>query len=391
MTSKQSLTAARWAVLIMFFINGASFANFVARIPEFQSRFDLTAAQLGLTLMGGSVGVLSALTFTSSLVARFGSRAVTIFGAVGLYLALPLIAVMPHPIALWVALFLLGMFMTMMDVAMNAQGVEVERGLGKPVMSSFHGAWSIGAAVGAAMGAGTVSLHMPALIHFSIATMIFLTLGLIGSRWLLHVEGEQGERQPPFQIPPRVLWPLGAIAFCSGIGEGSMGDWSAVYLTKVLNSSPALAAMGFTTFTTAMTIGRLSGDWITERLNRVLVVRVGGLVAGVGLLAAMLFPSIPSTFIGFTAMGIGLANVIPLAYSASGRVPGISPSQGISGVATIGYGAFLAGPPLVGALAQATSYRIALGLVAVIVLAIFVFANAIASTERASQVVVAEG
>lgn len=364
----------------MFFINGALFANWVSRIPEFQDRFALDEGALGLTLLGISAGVITALALASGLIARFSSRVMTMMAGVALSLSLPLIALTPHPLALWISLYLFGALMSTMDVSMNAQGVEVERRIGRPVMSSFHGAWSIGGAVGAAMGAGMASLKLDPLPHFAIAAAIFLVATLVAGRGL-PIEHEMGRTasgaaEPVFQIPARALWPLGAVAFCSAIGEGSMGDWSAVYLENVVRASPQTAALGYAAFQTTMTIGRFSGDWLAARLEPVRLVRIGGVIAAAGLLTAMLIPQVPVVLIGFALVGLGVANVIPLAFSAAGRMPGITSSKGIAGVATIGYAGFLAGPPFIGLIADRTSLSFALSLAALLVASIVLFAGA---------------
>jgi len=382
----------RFAVLTMFFVNGALFANWVARIPEFQSKFDLSEGELGLVLLCGSVGVLVGLALTSSIIAQFGSRKVTTFGAVIMAVAGFLLTIMPHPLALGAGLLFMGAFQSAMDVAMNAQGVEVERRSQKPLMSSFHAAYSIGNVAGAAIGAGMAQLAVSLPVHFAIVSVVFGGLAVFASQSMLDIQSEtSGKREAPFQIPARVLWPIGLIAFCSGLGEGSMGDWSAVYLKKIVGTEASVAAFGFAAFSIMMTIGRFSGDWLTSRIRSTRIVRFGGLIAGLGLLLAVLVPETPIVLLGFAAVGIGLANVIPLAFSAAGNTPGISSSRGLAGVATIGYAAFLAGPPLVGMIADALSLRVSLGMIAALVGLIFVFADAIQPRREAAQPVVVAG
>lgn len=364
-----SLRMARWAVLAMFFANGALFANWLSRIPQIQANLAMSEGQLGLALMGLAVGVLTALSIAGGLIARFGSRAVTAVGGVLLCLLLPLLALMPNAVALGVNLFLFGAAMSTMDVAMNAQGVDVERVLGRSVMSSFHAAFSIGGFAGAAIGAVMAYLGIGPTLHFVMAGAAFLLLILLAAPRLLPVapESEPDLSDPVFRLPARALWPLGAVAFCSATGEGAIADWSAVYLKSVVGTTDSIAAIGFAAFSITMTGGRLLGDKLAMRFGGATLVRAGGVAASVGLLLAILLPQAAPVLLGFAAVGAGLSIVVPLAFSAAGNVPNLSAGVGIAGVATIGYAGFLAGPPAIGLVAEATSLRVAMLLVLLLV------------------------
>lgn len=369
----------RISVLLMFFLNGSLLANWVSRIPAIKDDLDLSDGELGVVLLGMAVGVLTALSLAGGLIARFGSRKTTIAGAALTCLLLPPLALMPHPVALWINLFFFGGTMSVMDIAMNTQGIEVERRSGKALMSSFHAAFSIGGFVGAALGAGMAALDLSPLLHFTIITAVFLAL-LFPSASALIVEETRprAEKRPSvFQLPPRALWPLGAVAFCSTVGEGAMGDWSAVYLKDVVLTSASVAAFGYAAFSLTMTIGRLLGDGLATRFGPVILVRVGGLLASLGLLAAIALPETGIVLIGFAAVGVGLSIAVPLVYSAAGNVPGLPSGAGIAGVATIGYAGFLAGPPVIGLIADLFSLRAALLLVALLTSALILGARAL--------------
>ena len=368
-TQTTSLKMARWAVLAMFFANGAVLASWLARIPQIQASLAMSEGELGLALMGLAVGVLTALTMAGGLIARFGSRTVTAAGGVLLCLLLPFLALMPNPIALWFNLFLFGAAMSTMDVAMNAQGVDVERALKRSVMSSFHASFSIGGFAGAALGAGMAFLGLGPAWHFLLAGIIFLLLTLLAAPRLLPVppETEPGVVEPVFRLPARVLWPLGAVAFCSSIGEGAMADWSAVYLKSIVGTTDSVAAFGFAAFSITMTGGRLLGDGLAMRFGAANLVRAGGVCAAAGLLLVILLPQVAPVLLGFAAVGAGLSIIVPLAFSAAGNVPGLPSGAGIAGVATIGYAGFLAGPPAIGLLAEATTLRLAMLLVLLLV------------------------
>ncbi len=367
-----SVKMARWAVLAMFFANGALMANWLSRIPQIQANLAMSEGQLGLALMGLAVGVLTALTMAGGLIARFGSRAVTAGGGVLLCLLLPFLALMPTVVALGVCLFLFGAAMSTMDVAMNAQGVDVERGLGRSVMSSFHASFSIGGFAGAAIGATMAFLGIGPALHFVIAAAGFLLVVLLAATRLLPAEpaatgSGDSVGGTVFQLPARVLWPLGAVAFCSSIGEGAMADWSAVYLKSIVGTTDGVAAFGYAAFSITMTGGRLLGDNLSMRFGAASLVRAGGIAASVGLLLAILLPQVLPVLLGLAAVGAGLSIVVPLVFSAAGNVPNLPSGVGIAGVATIGYAGFLAGPPAIGLVAEVTSLRVAMLLVLLLV------------------------
>lgn len=377
-----SLKMARWAVLVMFFANGALFANWLSRIPQIQANLAMSEGDLGLALMGLAVGVLTALTLAGGLIARFGSLNVTTAGGVALCLLLPFLALMPNAVALGVNLFLFGAALSVMDVAMNAQGVDVERALGRSVMSSFHAAFSIGGFAGAGLGAVMAYLSLGPLLHFVLAGAVFLLLILLVAPRLLPVapKAKPEVGGPTFRLPARVLWPLGVVAFCSAIGEGAMADWSAVYLKSIVGATDSIAAIGFAAFSITMTGGRLLGDNLTMRFGGANLVRAGGVVASVGLLLAILLPQTAPVLLGFAAVGAGLSIVVPLAFSAAGNVPNLPAGVGIAGVATIGYAGFLAGPPVIGLLAEATTLRVSMVLVLLLVGSLIVTSSALRKT-----------
>jgi len=373
---------ARRAVLVMFFANGALLANWLARIPQIQANLAMSEGELGLALMGIAVGVLTTLTLAGGLIARFGSRAVTAAGGVLVCLLLPFLALMPNTVALWVNLFLYGGAMSLMDVAMNAQGVDVERALGRSVMSSFHASFSIGGFAGAATGAVMAFFGIGPALHFLMAAAGFMLLILLTAPYLLPVspEAEPDLSGPVFRLPARALWPLGAVAFCSSIGEGAMADWSAVYLKSIVGTSDSVAAFGFAAFSITMTGGRLLGDHLAMRFGGANLVRAGGVCAASGLLLAILLPQAAPVLLGFAAVGAGLSIVVPLAFSAAGNVPNLPDGVGIAGVATIGYAGFLAGPPAIGLVAEVATLRVAMLLVLLLVGSLIFSSSALRKT-----------
>lgn len=352
--------AARMAVSATFFTIGAIFANWISRIPEVSQTLNLSEGALGLALMLGSAGVIIGLLMASGLIARFGSKNVSFFGAFIYAIVLGIIGLSFNFITLSVSLFFAGMCNSITDVAMNAQGVELETRRQKPIMNSFHAMWSVGLFSGAVMGSGFVTLGFSFREHFLIVPILFMVIMLIARRYLLNIDGEQNnDDQATFQFPPKVLWGLGAVAFAAGLSEGAIIDWGGLYLVKIVGSTEAVAALGLAAFSFSMVAMRFAGDMVAARVGEARLVRLGGVAVVIGVGFALLIPTFWTTVLGFALAGLGLAVAIPLAFSAAGKLPNIQSGRAIAGVATIGYAAFLVGPPIIGFIAEVTSLRFA--------------------------------
>jgi Na+/melibiose symporter-like transporter len=215
-------------------------------------------------------------------------------------------------------------------------------------------------------------------VHFTLIALLSVGGIVVVYPRLVPTEDAPAKKPPAFRLPERALWLLGAIAFCSAIGEGAMESWGGVYLARVFSTTEAYAALGFAAFSLTMTGGRIFGDALAKAWPADRIIRIGGAVAAAGLAAAVLTREPIIVLLGFSAAGLGLANIIPLAFSAAGNTPGISSGVAIAGVATIGYAGFLAGPPVIGLVSEATSLRVGLALVGVLVGSLVVMARAIA-------------
>jgi len=370
--------AARLAVRAVFFANGATLASWVSRIPAIKGGLKLTDGQFGLALFGMAVGALIAFPLAGMFIARFGSRRVTLVVGLAFCAALSMLPFAPSLIGLALLLAVFGACNGAMDVAMNAQGVDVERQSGRSLMSSFHAMWSLGGLGGAALGGLAAEHSISPIWHFATASLVLaLTLALAAPHLMLPKPGDAEDAGPVFALPSRAVLGLGAIAFCAFLSEGAVADWSAVYLRESLRTGAAFAAGGYAAFSMTMTGMRFGGDTLITRLGSVRVVQAGGLIAGVGLGAALLLGGPVPTLLGFGCVGLGLAVLAPLVFSAAGHMSGASPGAAIAAVATLGYGGFLAGPPLLGLLAQAVTLRVALGVVALLCLTIALLGNAV--------------
>ncbi|WP_434616177.1 MFS transporter [Azospirillum sp. B2RO_4] len=361
--------SARWATVAAFFLNGTVFGVWATQIPLLKNRLDLSPAVLGAALLCLAVGALTAMIASGPLLGRIGSAPVMRVTALLFAGLLPLPALVPDVVTLCIVLALFGASGGTMDVAMNAQGALVERRLGRPIMSSLHGMWSLGGLAGAGLG-GLLLPLMPAAAQAALvsAGLLVLFLALQG-RFLPDRNAGGGG----LVLPDRKTLLLGLLAALSFMSEGAILDWSAIHLRDDLGAPAAVAGMGFGVFSAAMAAGRFSGDRLRHRFGGATLMRGGGLLAaaGLGLVLAggMVADGTPLLAIaGFGLTGIGLSNMVPVLFSTAGAVETGHPDHAVAAVSTMGYAGVLTGPPLVGFIAQATSLATAFAMIALLVL-----------------------
>jgi fucose permease len=349
-------------------------ASWVPHIPAVKAHHAISDGQLGIVLLSMAVGALLALLPAGWLVGRFGSRRMTSVAALGLCLALPLPVLAPSVPLLSAALVVLGALNATLDVSMNAQAVVVELRYGRAIMSSFHGLFSLGGLVGAAVAGATMALGAGDVGHV-VGAAVVSTLAVAAALPGLVASPPRQASSPVFARPRGILLTLGALAFCGLVAEGAMGDWSAVYLHDVVGSSPAVAAAGFAATSLAMAAGRFGGDRLVRRFGAELVLRASAALAAIGLSGALAVGTVWAGVVGCGLVGIGIANVIPILFSAAGRVPGVAAGTALAAVATTGYLGFLAGPPAIGIAADLAGLRVALGIVSALCAAIAIGAG----------------
>ena len=375
---RSPLRVPRFAVLGIFFVNGVVIGTWVVRIPAIKENLGLGEGLLGVALLGAAVGALVAMPIVGALVSRLGSRRVVGTAALLLSVSLLMPALAPNLPALVLALAMLGAANGGLDVAMNAQAVAVERGYGRPIMSSFHAAWSFGGLAGAALGGLSASQGIGPLPHFSAVAVLSAIAFVVAYGSLLPSRADASEEgAPAFARPTRALLGLGIISFCVLLGEGAMGDWSAVYLDDTLNTGPGFAAAGYAAFSLSMAFGRLFGDRLTERLGPATLVRSCGALAAVGLGVALAVGQPLVALAGFACAGAGFSIVFPTALSAAGRTGTVATGPALAAVSTAAYTGFLVGPPFIGFLAELTGLGTALYLVVTLSVAVVVFAGAV--------------
>jgi predicted MFS family arabinose efflux permease len=369
--------SARLAVAAIFFLNGMSLANWIARIPDVKQQLELSDQTLGLVLLFAAIGALVAQPTTGWLIHRVGSRRMTTLMLIAFTLSVILPGVAGNVPTLMGALFLLGACNGGLDVSMNAQAALVEQRYARPIMTSFHGLWSVGGLVGAALGGLVATQGVTVRAHLIGVAIIATIIAVFLTRWLLTDTGAQHEAGPSFALPPRALLLLGLIAFGVLFCEGAIADWSAVYLRESLHSSPGVAASGFAVFSLLMAAGRLTGDELALRLGPAWVVQGGGALVALGIGLVVLSDMSIIAIVGFGLIGAGLACSFPLILSAAARTPGVAASTAIAAMATLGYTGFLVGPPLIGTLAEALSLRTALGLLGLVGVMVALFGGAV--------------
>ncbi|MDF3147373.1 MULTISPECIES: MFS transporter [unclassified Streptomyces] len=366
-----ALTRLRIALTVFFALDGFIFAGWVVRIPAIKHQTGASASTLGLALLGVSAGAVITMMLTGRLCRRYGSHQVTVVCAVLLSLSVALPPLTHSALALGAVLLIFGAAYGGINVAFNSAAIHLVAALRRPIMPSFHAAFSLGGMIGAGLG-GLVAGHLSPTRHLLGLTVIGLIVTALAGPALLrhdpprppdaprHGSAEGTARRLDRHTRGLVIV-FGVIALCTAYGEGALADWGALHLEQDLGASPGVAAVGYSCFALAMTIGRLTGTVLLERLGRTRTVVAGGATAAAGMLVGSLTPSVWAALIGFAVTGLGLANLFPVAVERAGTLAGPS---GVATASTLGYGGMLLGPPAIGFMADWFSLSTALTSVA---------------------------
>ncbi|MDP9868373.1 MULTISPECIES: MFS transporter [Streptosporangium] len=353
-TPTQQATNARRAVSYFFTLLGTASGAWAARIPAVKHDLGLSDGQLSYGLLAIAAGLVIGMRFAGRLTDRLGSARLLTPAAVATSLALIPPGYAPTLPLLITALFLYGLINASLDVAMNAHGVEVERAYRRPIMSSFHGMYSVGGLIGAGIGGLFAWLDLSAGTTLAATGIPLALISLYARRHLLPTPHPTTRPTTP---PTRARWSgwivlMGVVAFAGLVGEGAAVDWTAVYLFEDLHAPQGIAALGFAVFSTAMTVGRFAGDRLALHLGPVRLVRYSGLIAALGLATALLIGQIPVAITGFALFGLGLATIVPQVFSAAGNHDPARAGEAIAQVATVGYAGLVAGPAIIGGAAE---------------------------------------
>ncbi|WP_419757508.1 MFS transporter [Acidisoma sp.] len=370
------LPAARLSTRLFFLSSGFVNAAWAPMVPFAKARTGLGTASFGAVLIGLGVGAVLIMPLVSWGLSRHGTRRCMAASCALLTLVLPLLAILSSPLGLAIALLCFGFGLGGLDAGMNAQAVEVEARSARPLMSGFHGMFSIGGL------AGSLGLTLLLASGLSLLVAVFTIMAIFLVLWLTRLRGLLPGREPRpaagqqsslrLALHPVVLV-IGALCFIGFLGEGATLDWSALFLHGK-GLATAYGGVGYAAFSVTMAAGRLTGDALARRWGVVRLLRFSAILAALGWAAAVLVPG-PAAVAGFALVGLGAANIVPLLFGAAARVPGVPTSVSIPLISALGYAGMLCGPAMVGFAAAATSLGVALSGVAALLLLVVAAAD----------------
>jgi len=356
-----------------FLITGLAMSAWAPLIPFVKARLAIGESTLGLLILCFGVGSLMAMPVTGLLVNRYGCRRVITSSLLLMCLSLVCLAIAPGVPGMAINLLIFGMMLGATDVAMNMQAVVVEKASGRAMMSGFHGFYSLGGIFGAVVMSALLWLGLsPFHALLSLTAVLLMMLAYCAKDLLPNTTNanNSSEREPFFVVPRGKVLLLGSLCFIAFLSEGAVLDWSAVFLNSVRDIDPVHAGLGYACFSVAMTIGRFTGDKIVNALGGTRVVLWGGLCAASGFLLVVFVPYSAAAFIGFTLVGVGASNIVPVLFTAAGNQNSMPMGLAISAVVSMGYAGLLAGPAVIGFIAELSSLNVSFGIVALGLLAL---------------------
>ena len=377
----QQLTSACRAARLIFLTVGISTSSWAPMIPIAKTNLGLDDAGLGLILLAMGAGGIVGMPMTAYLIHLWGSRNVVIVSGLLMCLSLPTLVLASTPLLLALALFVFGAVVGMMDVATNAQAVVIEERSQRSLMSGFHGLFSIGGLLGSAGVSILLELGVPVHVCSVIVAVVISLIVISQGPSLLRCAEDGDEGDHHFVWPRGAVLFIGALCFISFLAEGAMLDWSAVFLRFTRGYDEGIAGFGYSVFSVAMAVGRMTGDKLNEYFGPVKLLQLGSILAGAGYLLAVLLPWGAAGFAGFVLVGLGAANIVPVLFSIAGRLPGTPPRIALSSITTLGFSGLLLGPALIGFVAEATTLPIALSGVAILLFVVAASARNIAPKE----------
>ncbi|MFD1791387.1 MFS transporter [Ochrobactrum teleogrylli] len=370
------ITKERVAVALLFLANGYIFGGWAPKIPEFAARLGLDSAGMGLMILVFGVGSLAMMPVAGALSAQRGSGAVVRIFALAFIPALLIIALVPNVVTAVIVMFYFGGTMAAMDVAMNANAVAVEKSMRRAIMSSCHAFWSLGGLIGAATG-GFLITQFGSTVHALVATiaaaiMIAVAWPSIIADKFHHPSGEKQKLTLPRNPLP---WLVGVMALFSMVPEGAIIDWSAYHMRQDLGASVTLAGFGFAAFSFSMAVMRFAGDLVRDRFGAVRTLRACTTIAIIGMLIVGFSTDPYVSLVGFAICGIGISNMVPIAFSMAGNIPGVNPSVGLSIATTLGYSGMLVAPSLIGFVAKHSGFGVVFIALPVLLLVVLAFSS----------------
>jgi predicted MFS family arabinose efflux permease len=372
------LLSPRVATFLIFIVNGAAYGTWVASIPGVQASLGASATEMGLVLLSFALGAITAQQVVGQLLVRISTRHMLMASSLVLALVLPLPLLAPSPPILAVVMFLFGAVNTSMDVSMNAHGVALETAGGRSIFSGLHAGWAIGGAIGAAAVALVVAIGMAPVMGAVLAGacmwLVVVVVGRLVGAGAARTEGANG-----IHLPSRSVLPIALLVVLIAYVEGGLADWGGVYLRTGVGSSAEVAALAYAAFAVGMTISRLGGDAVKDRMGSIRLIQLGMLLVGVSLAATLVIGSAVAALIGLVVAGVGVGNAIPQLFGAAGRIPPHGPS--LSAAFTFLTLAFITGPPIIGTVSDAAGITAALGLLVVASLVVAVAVTRVPGAE----------
>jgi predicted MFS family arabinose efflux permease len=368
----------RWASRAQFFSSGFIFATWGVHVPTVKAHYGLDEAQLGLALLAAGAGAMVGLTSAGRWIGRHGPRRIAALSGCVYALLLAGLIAMPGYFALMGLLAAFGLVTSVFDVAINTEAAQLEMQSGTPLMSGMHGMFSLGGMAGAASGSAVLAAGMGAQTHLLLVAAVMVLLVAVSSTRMLPkavATGNAAGADHSFRLPRGPLAVLGVLAALGLIAEGAIYDWSVLYMQQELGSPQKQAALAYAAFSAAMAAARFGGDAMRARFTPVALLRGSGVLAAAAMTLVLLTDLPWLALAGFAGVGVGFANVVPILFGASARVPGVEPASGIASVSAVAYLGFMAGPAVIGLLARASSLTAALYVVVI-------FAAALAASAR---------
>lgn len=358
----------QWATRAIFLLAGFAMSSWAALIPFAKQHVNVNAGMLGALLLCLGIGALIAMPICGALAARFGCKRIILITGIIFSLTLPVLLCTDTVAALGIALFVFGFGIGGIECAMSVQAVIVEKAAERPLMSGFHGFYSVGCIIGSGLTTLLLLFGLsPSQVCLIGSALIFAVLFYFNRGLLNYANPPEG---PAFAIPRGMVLLIGVICFIMFMSEGSILDWSAVYLTESRGLSENLGGLGFGSFAVAMTIGRLTGDKVVARFGPYPVALAGALIAALGLGITIIIPVWQLTLLGYALMGLGSANISPVMFSAVGRQKSMPQAVAVPALTTIAYSGVLTGPAIIGFVAHHSSLTVAFGLVTALLLTV---------------------
>ena len=365
-----SPSRAAWALRAQFFVAGALFATWGVHVPTVKAQYALDERELAMAMLAAGIGSILTLPQAGRIVARFGARRVALVVGPASACCIGALLAFHSIVPLAAAMLLYGATGALFDVTINASATEVESRAQRPLMSGFHALFSLGGMVGAAVGSAWLAAGASPVLHVVTVAIASALIVLGAARFMLPPPRSSDEGRTPLALPRGPLALLGMLAAFGLIAEGAMYDWSVLFMKQEIGAAPALSALAYASFSAAMTAGRFGGDAVRARFAAVTVLRASGVLGAAGMVLALAAPQPWVGLLGFAVVGLGFANIVPVLFSAAGRVPGVSAAGGIAAVSSAGYFGMMVGPPWIGAVAQRYSLTAGLGLVVLFALAV---------------------